>query len=72
MPNLPAVSVPTQAQYDAIVNIFPGATTAEKAANYQIWSLNNLIQLVGSVKAEQALRQIQASLPALTPEVPFY
>lgn len=34
--------------------------------------MNNLIRLVGTVKGEQALQQIQASLPPLVPEVQFY
>jgi hypothetical protein len=73
MPTLPGLDV-TQAQYDRIVAAFPGATLAEKAANYKAWLSNNLIDEVERAEARKiedaANLDKQAKLNALRESLP--
>lgn len=52
MPALPALTV-SQAHYDRIVTAFPGDTLGEKAASYQAWNINALIDEVSRLEGER-------------------
>lgn len=74
MPTLPTITV-TQAQLDRITAAFPGDTLAKKAANYQAWTVGNLIDFVQTAEIRvideetnatkaAAVAAVAASLPA--------
>ena len=76
MPTLPTLEV-SQAHFDRIVAAFPGATLAEKAANYQKWLTNSLIDEVERLEREKitasfaiqmtsAIQELVESLPPRT------
>lgn len=73
MPTLPTLDV-SQAHYDRIVAAFPGATLAEKAANYQAWLINELISEVERLEHERiqttANQQISTAMAAVTASLP--
>lgn len=73
MPTLPDITV-TKAQLDVLVSVFPGATLAEKAEAYRVWSINNLIDLVEKVKSaeirEELLSTMESRLDALRASLP--
>lgn len=77
MPTLPGKEL-SQEHFDRVVNAFPGSTMAEKAASYDAWLTNNLIEYVlqresaavdAALRAERAIRisAIQDGLPARPP-----
>lgn len=77
MPDLPTVTLP-QAHFDRVVAAFPGTTLAEKAAAYQAWLINHLIDRVATVEARRIqqshaaaaqaeMTAVYASLPAKLP-----
>jgi hypothetical protein len=70
MPDLPTLTLP-QDQFDRVVAAFPGATNAEKVANYKNWLTNRVIERVGNVEASKAVQAVKASLPPLAPEPPL-
>ena len=78
MPTLPTFTV-SQAHFDRLVAAFPGATAAEKAAAYQSWLTNRLIERVRLVESRKidaaandakvaALAALDASLPPTVTE----
>lgn len=69
MPTLPTPDLP-QDQFDRVVAAFPGATDEEKAAAYEDWLINRLIERVGSVEGMRGRMAIEATLPSLRPEPP--
>lgn len=73
MPTLPGKEL-SQAHYDRVVAAFPGNTPAQKAAAYDAWLTNHLIDRVMEVEAaaiqasqaaelDRRLAELRASLP---------
>lgn len=70
MPDLPTVTL-AQAHYDRVVQTFAGATQAEKAAAYNAWVINRLIDRVEAQEKRRAEVLVAASLPARPAEPPM-
>lgn len=68
MPNLPTKGL-SQAHYDRVVGALPGTTPAEKAASYDAWLTNHLIDLVEQAEMRKAQADADASLLALMEQV---
>lgn len=58
MPDLPTKTL-SQAHYDRVVAAFPGATAAEKAAAYDDWLTNRLIERVEIVELRRLEQEAQ-------------
>ena len=73
MPDLPTKTL-SQAHYNRVVAAFPGETLGEKAAAYDAWLTNHLIDYVEQVEArkidEQAVISKQQQLAALAESLP--
>lgn len=78
MPDLPTLTL-SQAHYDRVVQAFPGATLAEKAAAYKNWLTNNLIDFVQTAEtavidqaaAQNKATQLEALRASLPSKLPF-
>lgn len=78
MPDLPLITL-SQAHYDRVVAAFPGADLAKKAAAYQAWTINNLIEFVANTEGTRLEQQFAAQkdaaftafLATLPPKLPF-
>jgi hypothetical protein len=75
MPDLPTLTL-SQAHYDRVVAAFPGATLGAKAAAYNAWLVNNLIDFVEAaeirtIDAETNAAKI-ARMTALTASLPSH
>ena len=68
MPNLPTITLP-QNHYDRVVNAFPGDTLAKKAAAYNAWTINNLIDFVGAAEMRKIDEETNASKAAKMAEL---
>jgi hypothetical protein len=73
MPTLPGKDL-SQEHFDRVVAAFEGDTLAEKAASYDAWLTNNLIDHVERVEAErlqlQYAQQLSDALDALRASLP--
>lgn len=73
MPTLPGKEL-SQAHFDRVVAAFDGDTPAEKAASYDAWLTNNLIDHVERVETErlqqQYARQLSVELDELRASLP--
>jgi hypothetical protein len=72
MPQLPNLGDIPQAQFDRIVNAFPGETATEKSQAYRDWLLNRLIDRVAENEMRKAQFYIYSQLPPrpIDPEFP--
>lgn len=73
MPTLPGKEL-SQAHFDRVVAAFEGDSPAEKAASYDAWLTNHLIDHVERVETErlqqQHARQLQTALDELRESLP--
>jgi bifunctional pyridoxal-dependent enzyme with beta-cystathionase and maltose regulon repressor activities len=64
VPLLPNLGDIPQAQYDLIVQAFPGATAAEKQQNYLNWLTCRILDRVEEFQQLKAQKAIHSQLPA--------
>lgn len=71
MPLLPNLGDIPQAQFDRIVEAFPGATQAEKSQAYKDWLTNRVVDRVEEYQQLVAQKNIKSQLPARPADPPF-